>query len=133
VLDLVVVHLATQHAVVPTLQESGFVQETWSSPPGRWYLLWTAKIFIGHKLPYSSFIGVPVDLAMGSRPPLVRRPSCVVYPAWHHSARKGPGPRGGGMAHTREAKGTPTDSIAQTHLRPPPFTKVSWVERTGSR
>jgi hypothetical protein len=27
--------------------------KTWSSPPGRWYLLWTAKIFIGHKLPYS--------------------------------------------------------------------------------
>src|SRR5215208_4443177 len=38
-----------------------------------------------------------------------------------------------GKAHIREAQGTSTNNIMQTHLRPLLFTKVSWVERTGSR
>ena len=38
-----------------------------------------------------------------------------------------------GKPHTRAAQGISTNSIAHTHLRPLLLTKVSWVERTGSR
>ena len=38
-----------------------------------------------------------------------------------------------GKAQTFEAQGTSTSNIAQTHRSPLLLTKVSWVERTGSR